>query len=105
MTKRRTGNRTMSDAQEDIHREFLLTALRAASLRAKTWDADMTTIGVALRNGLIGSNTALAWIREAGLGWIVGAIPEEVGRVAQTTWGDIDQPDEVLPRVGNGGAQ
>jgi hypothetical protein len=68
--------------EEHQHVEFLLAALRAASLRAKAIDADLTTIGVALKGGLIGADTAVAWIREANLLWMVGAIPQNVGRVA-----------------------
>jgi hypothetical protein len=71
------------DPTEDQHKEFLLSALRAASLRAKMMDADLTTIGVALRGGMIGADTAVAWIRDSGLLWIVGAIPEQVGRIAK----------------------
>jgi hypothetical protein len=73
----------------DEHREFLLSALRAASLRAKMMSADIDTIGVALRAGLIPVDTALQWIRDAGLLWLVGAIPEEIGRTAASR--DADQ--------------
>ena len=69
-------------SEEETHKEFLLAALRAASLRLKMLDADCVTIGVALKNGLIGADTAVAWIRDSGLSWAVGAIPAEVGRVA-----------------------
>lgn len=68
---------------EEQHREFLLNALRAASLRAKLMDADLTTIGVALRNNLIGADTALSWARDAGLLEMIGSIPEPVGRIAK----------------------
>ena len=70
------------DDEEDQHRAFLLAALRAASARAKMLDADITTIGIALKGGLIGADTAVQWIRDANLLWMVGAIPEEVGRIA-----------------------
>ena len=73
------------DDEEDQHKTFLLTALRAASARAKLLDADITTIGVALKGDLIGADTAVAWIRDANLMWLVGAIPESVGRVATLT--------------------
>ena len=72
----------MSD--DELHRDFLLAALRAASARAKLIEADINTIGVALKGDLIGPETAVAWIRDAGLLWIVGAIPESVGKVAAT---------------------
>lgn len=66
---------------EATHREFLLAALRAASLRCKVMNADIETIGVALKANLIGADTAVAWIRDSGLMWAVGAIPDSVGRV------------------------
>ena len=67
---------------EHQHKTFLLAALRAASSRCKTMDLDITTIGVALKGDLIGADTAVAWIRDSGLMWVVGSIPEEVGRIA-----------------------
>jgi len=70
-------------SEEDQHKEFLLAALRAASARARTMMLDIDTIGVALKGDLIGADTAVAWIRDANLLWMVGAIPEEVGRVAK----------------------
>jgi hypothetical protein len=76
----------MSDAvdftEEEDHREFLLAALRAATIRAKLMDADLTTIGLALKSNLIGSETAVAWIRDANLLGMVGALPDHVGRLA-----------------------
>jgi hypothetical protein len=75
------------DDEEQLHREFLLAALRAASARAKLMDADITTIGVALKGNLIGADTAVQWRRDAGLLGMVGAIPEEVGRVAKSAGG------------------
>ena len=65
---------------EDQHKIFLLAALRAASARCKMLDLDITTIGVALKGDLIGADTAVAWIRDSNLLWLVGAIPEAVGR-------------------------
>jgi hypothetical protein len=69
--------------EEAQHVEFLLSRLRAASLQCKLMDADLTSIGVALKGGLIGADTAVQWIRDANLLGIVGAIPEKVGRVAK----------------------
>ncbi len=66
---------------EEANRDFLLAALRAASLRLKMMEADAVTIGVALKNDLIGVDTAMQWIRDAGLLWFVGPIPEQVGGV------------------------
>jgi hypothetical protein len=64
------------------HRDFLLQALRAASARAKLIDADITTIGLALKGDLIDPETAVRWIMDSGLLWIVGALPESVGKVS-----------------------
>lgn len=68
--------------EEATHREFLLAALRAASARARTLALDIDTIGTALKGNLIGADTAVQWIRDGNLMWMVGSIPEEVGRVA-----------------------
>lgn len=73
---------TISLDEEDSHRTFLLAALRAASARCKTMDLDITTIGVALKGDLIGCDTAVAWIRDSGLMWVVGSIPDPVGKIA-----------------------
>lgn len=69
---------------DEPHREFLLAALRAASARARLMEADINAIGVALKSDLIGMETALQWIMEAGLLGMVGALPEDVGRLAAT---------------------
>ena len=64
------------------HKDFLLAALRAASVRAKLMEADINSIGVALKGDLIGPETAVQWIRDAGLLGMVGALPEAVGRLS-----------------------
>jgi hypothetical protein len=66
---------------EEQHREWLLAALRAATLRAKAMAADLDTIGIALRGNLIGPETAVKWINDSGLMFLVGALPEAVGRI------------------------
>ena len=58
------------------HREFLLSALRAASLRAKLFDADIVTIGIALKACMISPTEAVAWLKE--LGADIGKIPDEI---------------------------
>lgn len=68
----------------EAHREFLLTALRAATTRARLIEADLTTIGTALKGNMIGPDTAVRWIMNSGLLWIVGDLPESVGKVAAT---------------------
>ena len=69
--------------EEQQHVEFLLTVLRAASIRARLMEADLNSIGVALKGGLIGADTAVQWIRDANLLGMVGSIPESVGRTAR----------------------
>lgn len=68
-------------ADEDMHRDFLLAAMRAASARTKAMEADINTIGVALKGNLIGCDTAVKWIKDAGLLYLVGALPEEMGKL------------------------
>jgi hypothetical protein len=72
------------DADEALHKEFLLAALRAASARARALPLDIDTIGVALKGDLIGAETAVRWIHEANLMWLVGPLPEHVGRGVQS---------------------
>ena len=79
--------------EEDEHREFLLNALRAATLRARCLAADCETIGVALKGNMISADTAVAWIRDANLMWLVGAIPEEIGRIAKANPPTPETPD------------
>ena len=67
--------------QADLHKEFLLAALRAASTRARLMEADLTTIGIALKGGLIGPDTAVRWIMEGGLLHMVGALPESTTKL------------------------
>jgi hypothetical protein len=76
-------------SEEEQHKEFLLAALRAASARARAIPLDIDTIGIALKGDLIGADTAVAWIREANLMWLVGPIPERVGRVASQNGPEI----------------
>lgn len=78
---------TISIDEENQHQTFLLAALRAASLRCKVMNADIETIGVALKGGLIGCDTAVSWIRDSGLMWVVGAIPDPVGKIASQNGG------------------
>lgn len=61
---------------DESHREFLLSALRVASLRAKLFDNEMTTIGIALRDCMITPAQALKWIKDAGAD--IGMVPDEI---------------------------
>ena len=51
--------------------EFLLGTMRVASLNLRTWAAEIDTIGVALRGGLIGLDDACLHLDELGvLRWL-----------------------------------
>jgi hypothetical protein len=56
-----TSNQIMPD------KEFLLSALRAASLRAKLTSTEMDSIGVALKRGLVSAEEAIAWLHDENL--------------------------------------
>ncbi len=64
--------------EDGSHREFLLARLRQASLQAKLIEAELTSIGVALKGNMISPETALRWVRNEGLLWMVLPVPEEV---------------------------
>jgi hypothetical protein len=80
VTTQQTKNAILTDEK---HRKFLLQALRAASLQAKLWEAELTSVGVALGGDLIGTDSAVQWLRDRNLLWLVQALPEEVGRIAK----------------------
>lgn len=63
---------------EESHREFLLSALRAASLRAKLFDVELTSIGIALRENMVTPEQAVKWIRDIGALESIGMIPDEI---------------------------
>ena len=66
----------MSDPDE--RREFVLSTLRAASLRAKLYEIEINSVGVALKGGFIDSFTAMQWIKDLGaLELITHLLPEE----------------------------
>jgi len=69
--------------EEATHKKFLLAALRGATARARSLPLDLDTIGVALDGDLIGADTAVQWIHERGLMWLVGPLPVGVGEVAK----------------------
>jgi hypothetical protein len=52
-------------------RDLLLSALRAATARARLAANEFDTIGISLRQKLITCDQALEWAREEGLiGWV-----------------------------------
>ena len=60
---------------EEDHRDFLLSALRAASLRAKMFEVEINSIGIALKSGMVTVPQALKWIKDIGALELVGLIP------------------------------
>ena len=72
------------------HREFLLSALRSASLRCKLMDNELCTIGVALKHDMIGPDTAVKWIHDHDLMWLIGPLPQAVGMIAEANIGGDD---------------
>ena len=65
----------MSDP--DDRKEFMLAALRTASLRAKLYETEINSVGVALKGGLIDSYTAMQWIKDIGAIEFMGHFPPE----------------------------
>ena len=59
-----------------LHREFLLSQLRCASLRAKLAANELDSIGVALRGNLITSDCAVEWLSDVGLSDCIAHLPE-----------------------------
>jgi hypothetical protein len=62
---------------ECSHREFLLSALRIASARAKLFDYEITSIGIALRDDMISNEQAVKWMKDIGA---IEVIPDEISR-------------------------
>jgi hypothetical protein len=57
--------------------EYLLAELRAASLRARLWQADCDAIGIALKAGMITPEQALEELRHTGCLHLVGPVREQ----------------------------
>jgi hypothetical protein len=58
-----------SEADRDVLRdtEFLLSALRVATLRARLAANELDSIGVALKHGLVSYDDAMAWLHDVDL--------------------------------------
>jgi hypothetical protein len=57
-------------------KEYLLSALRVGSIRAKLFETEINSIGVALKAELINAEDAVAWITEIGAAGLVALKPE-----------------------------
>jgi len=58
-------------------REYLLAELRAASLRARLWQADIDAVGLALKAGLISPDQAVEHLSDCGLLRLLGLREEQ----------------------------
>lgn len=63
------------------HTQFVLAELRAARHRARLYVAEIETIGVALKGGMIDAETAVEWLADANALEFLGerAEPGEFG--------------------------
>jgi len=65
-------------ADEEDHREFLLSALRGGVLKAKLFEVELNSVGVALKSGMITPLQAMRWLKAIGAEWFVGMVPDEM---------------------------
>ena len=56
-----------SPTENSDQSEFLLTCLRAASLRAKLIATELDSVGVALRHNFVSHDGAVEWLRDIDL--------------------------------------
>lgn len=68
------------------NREFLLARLRQATIEARLIEAQLISIGVALKGDMIDAETAKRWVRDAGLLEMVLPLPLP-----------IEEPKQPLP--------
>jgi hypothetical protein len=66
-----------SEAVTRDRREYLLAELRAATLRARLWQADIDAVGVALKAGLISPDQAIEHLSDCGLLRLLGVRQEQ----------------------------
>jgi hypothetical protein len=53
--------------------EYLLSELRCAALRARLWQADIDTIGLALKGGFISPDQAIEHLSNCGVLHLLGS--------------------------------
>ena len=63
-------------ADTDERREYLLSALRVASLRAKLYEIEINSIGTALKAGIVDCYGAVEWMKEIGALGLMKYIPD-----------------------------
>jgi hypothetical protein len=54
---------TIASGQKD----FLLASMRAAASNLRTWQLEIETIGVGIKNGLVTYEDAIEWLTDLGL--------------------------------------
>jgi hypothetical protein len=67
VTQASPANKPQNNLEPPGQREFLITALRAASARARLLTNTFDTIGTSLRHRMISCDEAIAWLNEEGL--------------------------------------
>lgn len=70
---------------QETHKDFMLSALRAASLRAKMIEMDLNTVGVALKADMVTPLESVDWLRQIGALDFVGKIPAAIEAVEAFT--------------------
>jgi hypothetical protein len=63
-------------ADECDRKEFLLSALRGASLRARLYEVEINSIGVALKSDMVTCDVAMQWIKDIGALELMVNIPD-----------------------------
>jgi hypothetical protein len=72
---------------DDDHKDFVLSALRSASLRARMYEIEIQSIGIALKGDMISVIEALKWIKDIGAWELIGKIPDEIVETAEKNAG------------------
>ena len=62
---------------DDARREFMLAALRVASLEARKYENEINAIGVALKGKMITCEDAMQWLKDINALGLMPRIPEE----------------------------
>ena len=76
---------------QETHKDFMLSALRAASLRAKMIEMDLNTVGVALKADMVTPLESVDWLRQIGALDFVGKIPAAIEEIAADTTSRIER--------------
>jgi|HubBroStandDraft_6_1064221.scaffolds.fasta_scaffold00050_67 hypothetical protein len=74
-------------SNDDDHKDFVLSALRSASLRARMYEIEIQSIGIALKGDMVSVIEALKWIKDIGAWELIGKIPDEIVETAEKNAG------------------